>query len=96
MAIARALFSENEIIIFDEPTAAIDPTAELEIYNMLLQQCKDKTAIFISHRLGWAKNMDKILFIENGEISEMGTHEELLEKNGSYFEMYNMQALWYV
>lgn len=96
LAIARALFSENEIIVFDEPTAAIDPTAELEIYNMLLKLCKDKTAIFISHRLGWAKNMDKIIFIENGTIAEMGTHEELLKKNGSYSEMYNMQASWYV
>ncbi len=96
LAIARALFSENEIIIFDEPTAAIDPTAELEIYNMLLQLCKDKTAIFISHRLGWAKNMDKILFVEDGTIAEMGTHEELLDKNGLYYEMYNMQASWYV
>lgn len=96
LAIARALFSENEVIIFDEPTAAIDPTAELEIYNMLLQLCKDKTAIFISHRLGWVRNMDKILFIENGELSEMGTHEELLEKNGLYSQMYHMQASWYV
>lgn len=96
LAIARALFSENEVIIFDEPTAAIDPTAELEIYNMLLQLCKDKTAIFISHRLGWVKNMDKILFIENGELSEMGTHEELLKKNGLYSQMYHMQASWYV
>ena len=96
LAIARALFSENEVIVFDEPTAAIDPNAELEIYNMLLKLCKDKTAIFISHRLGWAKNMDKILFIENGKIAEMGTHEELVEKNGLYSEMYNMQASWYV
>lgn len=96
LAIARALFSENEVIIFDKPTAAIDPTAELEIYNMLLQLCKDKTAIFISHRLGWVKNMDKILFIENGELSEMGTHEELLKKNGLYSQMYHMQASWYV
>lgn len=96
LAIARALFSENEVIVFDEPTAAIDPNAELEIYNMLLKLCKDKTAIFISHRLGWAKNMDKILFIENGKIAEMGTHKELVEKNGLYSEMYNMQASWYV
>lgn len=95
LAIARALFSDSKIIIFDEPTAAIDPNSELEIYNMLLKLCEEKTAIFISHRLGWARNMDKILFVENGTIVEMGTHEELIEKKGLYSEMYNTQASWY-
>ncbi len=95
LAIARALFSDNDMIIFDEPTAAIDPNAELEIYNMLLRLSKDKTAVFISHRLGWAKNMDRIIFIEDGNIAESGTHEELVNKKGLYAEMYNLQASWY-
>lgn len=95
LAIARAVFSDAEIIIFDEPTAAIDPNSELEIYKLLLELCKDKTAIFISHRLGWAKNMDTILFIENGEIAEFGSHGDLIRKNGLYAEMYNIQSSWY-
>lgn len=95
IAIARALISDSELIIFDEPTAAIDPNSELEIYNMLMELCKEKTAIFISHRLGWAKNADKIMVINKGKIVEVGNHVELLKKEGQYAEMYNMQASWY-
>lgn len=96
IAIARALFSDSCFIIFDEPTAAIDPNAELEIYKMLIDLCSDKTAIFISHRLGWAKNADRIIVLGEGKVVENGTHEELIQKNGVYAGMYNLQASWYV
>lgn len=95
LAIARALFKNSDLIIFDEPTAAIDPNSELEIYNMLMEICKNKTAIFVSHRLGWAKNSDRIIVLDGGTVVEDGHHHELINKNGIYAKMYNLQASWY-
>lgn len=96
LAIARAMFHDSELIIFDEPTAAIDPVAEVEIFGKLMELCKGITAIFISHRMGWAKNADRIILIDQGKIAEEGTHEELIRKNGIYAGMYQIQAEWYV
>lgn len=95
LAIARALYNQADFIICDEMTAAIDPISEVEIYNKLLHVCKDKTAIFISHRLGWTKHADCIYVMEAGEIIEYGTHNELLSKASVYANMYNQQASWY-
>lgn len=96
LAIARAIFCNASLVIFDEPTASVDPVSELEIFQRLIQMCQDKTAIFISHRLGFARNADRIIVLEDGKIIEEGTHDELLVKRGKYSSMYHIQARWYV
>ncbi|WP_143186182.1 ATP-binding cassette domain-containing protein, partial [Paenibacillus sp. P3E] len=95
LAIARALFSDSNLLIFDEPTSAIDPKTEVEIMNNIFCLCENKTAIFISHRLGWAKNANRIIVIDNGRVIEQGTHTELINKLGAYYKMYSLQASWY-
>lgn len=87
LAIARAIFSNSELLIFYEPTASIDPNTEVEIFNNIIEMCQGKTAIFISHRLGWAKNANRIIVIDHGEIKEIGTHEELMALGGLYCSM---------
>ena len=96
VAIARALYRNSPIVILDEPTAALDPVAEFEIYNRFHQLVKDKTAIYISHRLSSCKFCDRIVVLEDKGIQEMGTHDELIEKNGLYAQMFHTQAGWYV
>ena len=93
--LARAICQEPEILILDEPTAALDPIAESEIYDEYAKLSKDKTAIFISHRLASTRFSDRILLIGNQGILEEGTHEELLQKNGVYAEMFEVQKSYY-
>lgn len=95
LALARALYKNGEIVILDEPTAALDPLAEAEIYESFNDLIGYKTAIYISHRLSSTRFCDAIAFFENGEILEYGTHEELLDKNGRYAEMFNIQSQYY-
>lgn len=95
LAICRAIFSDSDLLIFDEPTASIDANTEAEVFNNIIEICSNKTAIFISHRLGWAKNADRIIVIDAGKIEEMGTHDELISLGGVYSNMYNTQASWY-
>lgn len=95
IAISRAIAKESDIIIFDEPTSALDPLAEMEIFNLLRDVSKDKTIIMISHRLGVSKYADKICYIEDGSIVEQGTHDELINMNGKYRNMYDIQKKWY-
>jgi ATP-binding cassette subfamily B protein len=95
LAIARALYNDAELIVFDEPTSAIDPNAEMQIYTKLLEICQDKAAIFISHRLGWAKNVDTIYVMYNGRIAEVGHHQDLIDHKGIYASMYALQSSWY-
>ena len=96
VAITRALFRENaRVYILDEPTAALDPIAEANIYRNFASLTGDKTAILISHRLGVASVVDRILVFDKGKIAEDGSHAELMEKNGIYARMYRAQAKWY-
>ncbi|NLV76680.1 MAG: ABC transporter ATP-binding protein, partial [Tissierellia bacterium] len=95
LLLARALYKDGPISILDEPTAALDPIAESEIYEEYNEMTENKTAIFISHRLASTKFCNRILFLENGEIVEKGTHEELMEKNGKYREMFEIQSHYY-
>lgn len=95
IALARALYKNGEVIILDEPTAALDAIAEYNIYRKFDEMIGDKTAIYISHRLSSTKFCDVIAFFEDGEIKEYGSHEELLSKNGRYAEMFNIQASYY-
>jgi ABC-type multidrug transport system fused ATPase/permease subunit len=95
IALSRALFKDSDIIILDEPTAALDPETELYIFNKFLELVKDKTAIFISHRMASARMADRIIVMRNGEIVEEGTHEALIRKKEVYYKMYESQATWY-
>ena len=93
--LARAVYKDAPVLILDEPTAALDPIAESEIYDEYAKLSKDKTAIFISHRLASTRFSDRILLIGNQGILEEGTHEELLQKNGVYAEMFEVQKSYY-
>ncbi len=96
IAITRAAYRDNaKIMILDEPTAALDPIAEADLYQRFAELTKDKTTIFISHRLGISKIVDRILVFDEGRIVEDGSHAELMRKNGLYARMYHAQAQWY-
>ncbi|ABX43471.1 ABC transporter ATP-binding protein [Lachnoclostridium phytofermentans] len=95
IAIARALYKDGPFVILDEPTAALDPIAEAEIYENFSTIVEGKTAIYISHRMSSCKFCDNIIVIDGGNISERGTHEKLLKENGIYASLYNAQAQYY-
>jgi len=95
LAIARVFAKNSEICILDEPSSALDPMSEYEIFENMLKACEGKTVIFISHRLSSTVMADKIYMLEEGRIIEQGSHEELMSKNGKYAEMYHMQAKKY-
>lgn len=95
IAIARALYKDSPIVILDEPTAALDPISEAEIYNKFDTLVDGKTAIYISHRMSSCIFCDRILVFDNGQIAEIGNHQELLNKKGLYSEMWNAQAQYY-
>ena len=95
LAISRTHMSDKDILIFDEPASALDPIAELEQFMNIKNKVNGRTAILISHRVGFARLADRIILMNNGEIAEMGTHDELVEKNGLYAEFFDAQAQWY-
>lgn len=95
VAILRALFKESEIMILDEPTAALDPDAEKKIYESFQAFSKGKTAVYISHRLASARYCDKILVFKDGELCEQGDHESLMALGGEYKRLYQIQAGYY-
>ena len=93
--LAKSLYKDAPIIILDEPTAALDPIAENNMYLKYNELTQNKTSIYISHRLASTKFCDKIILLENAKIVEMGTHEELMLLNGKYAEMYKVQGKYY-
>lgn len=96
IALARALYKNAPFIILDEPTAALDPIAEYEIYSKFNEIVGDKTAIYISHRLSSCRFCDKIAVFDNGQVVQVGSHEELLtDENGKYYELWYAQAQYY-
>lgn len=96
IAIARALYKDAPFIILDEPTAALDPIAEAEIYSKFNDIVADKTAIYISHRLSSCKFCDEIIVFHEGTVIQQGTHTELVaNENGKYYELWNAQAQYY-
>ncbi len=92
LAIARAFYKDCPYIILDEPSANLDPISEYELNQAVINNARNKTIIFISHRLSTTKNADRIFMLENGKIIESGSHSELMELNGKYAEMFNLQA----
>ena len=96
LAIARALYKDAAFVILDEPTASLDPIAEHEIYSRFNDMVKDKTAVYISHRLSSCRFCDRILVFDDGQLVQDGSHEKLLENSaGKYSELWNAQAQYY-
>lgn len=96
LALARALYKDSPVVILDEPTAALDPVAENEIYNRFNSFVDNKTAIYISHRLSSCAFCNRIAVFDKSHLVETGTHQELLNANGKYSELWNAQAKYYV
>ena len=95
MMLARALYKDGPILILDEPTAALDPLAEHDIYMKYSTMTAGKTSVFISHRLASTRFCDRILYVEGGGIKEEGTHEQLLELGGGYASLFEIQSHYY-
>lgn len=96
LAISRGIYREHDIIVLDEPTASIDPIEEKNLYNKFSEVSRDKTLLLITHRLGSVKIADKILVMRDGEIVETGTFDELMDKQGYFYDMYRFQQQMYV
>ncbi|TCT17187.1 ATP-binding cassette subfamily B protein [Natranaerovirga pectinivora] len=95
IAIGRGFYRTHNLLVLDEPTAAIDPIEETRIYTQFAEMSKGKTSIIVTHRLGSAKIADRIIVMSHGNIIDIGTHDELIDKEGLYKTMYEFQAKWY-
>ena len=95
LVLARAIYKNGPILILDEPTSALDPIAENNVYLQYRTLTKGKTSIYISHRFASTRFCDRIILLENGVITESGTHEELMAGNGQYAHMYEVQSRYY-
>ena len=96
IVVARAFVKECPIKIFDEPSSALDPIAENELFDNIYESCRDNTLIFISHRLSSVQNADWVYLLADGTVKEEGTHRKLMEKKGLYADMYTKQAKNYL
>lgn len=96
LAIARVFYKKAGLMILDEPSSALDPIAEYQLNHAMLSATKDKTVIFISHRLSTTRLADRIIMLEQGRIVEQGSHSELLERDGKYAQMWRVQAGAYI
>lgn len=95
VAIARGLYRVHDVIILDEPTAAIDPIEETNLYRQFARLAKGKTAVIVTHRLGSARIADRIVVLKAGSIDDIGTHEQLIARQGFYAQLFRAQAKWY-
>lgn len=96
LAIARAIAKDAPVLILDEPSSALDPIAENKMFEAIFDSFRDKTVIYILHRLSSATFADRIYLLENGQIAEQGTHAELIALNGKYADMFHKQAEKYI
>ena len=96
LALARALYKDAPIVILDEPTAALDPIAENEIYSHFNSFVENKTTIYISHRLSSCQFCDNIVVFDNAKIVECGSHQTLINNNGEYTDLWNAQVKYYI
>jgi len=95
LGVSRAHMSDKEILVFDEPASMLDPISELEQFMNIKEKIEGRTAILISHRVGFARLADRVILLDNGEIIEDGAHDELMKLNGKYAQFFNEQAMWY-
>ncbi|HET6384545.1 MAG TPA: ABC transporter ATP-binding protein [Armatimonadota bacterium] len=95
LATARTYFRGAQLAVLDEPTAALDPEAEVEMYRQFSRICQARSVLLISHRLGCAQLAHRIVVLEKGQVVEQGTHEQLLKRRGLYHRMFEVQAQWY-
>ena len=95
LLLARALYKKAPVVILDEPTAALDPIAENELYQSYEELTEGRTSLYISHRLSSTRFCDRIFFLEDGRITEMGNHEALMAAKGAYAHMYEVQSHYY-
>lgn len=95
LALARAIYKNSPILVLDEPTSALDPIAEYELFSRLNDISKNKLTLYISHRLSSTKFCDKIVVLSDGEIAEIGSHNELMDRGGLYCELFTSQAKYY-
>jgi ATP-binding cassette subfamily B protein len=96
LSVARAFYKDSEILILDEPTAALDPIAEQEVFTQFSRLSEGKIAVFVSHKLSSAVSASKIVVIDGGTVAEVGNHEELMALGGKYYELFSTQARRYV
>lgn len=95
VAVSRAHMSDKEILIFDEPAAALDPIAEMNQFQAIREKIEGRTAILISHRVGFARLADRIMVLDAGRLAQLGTHDELMAQGGIYADFFREQAQWY-
>ena len=95
LALARALYKNAPIVVLDEPTSALDAIAEQRLYQRFDRMIGDKSAIYISHRLASTRFCDRVAMFKDGEMIEYGTHEALMEAQGEYARMFELQAQYY-
>ena len=95
LSFARALYKDAPLLILDEPTSALDPLAEADLYRRYAGEITDKTSVFVSHRLGSTRFCDRVVYMEKGRITEMGSHQELLKLGGAYAGLFETQSVWY-
>lgn len=95
VAVSRTHMSDKDILIFDEPASMLDPIAEMEQFFSIKKKLSGRTAVLVSHRIGFARLADRIIVIQNGALVEDGTHEQLIQKDGVYATLFNEQAQWY-
>jgi ATP-binding cassette subfamily B protein len=95
VAIARALFRDAPMVVLDEPSASLDPQAETDLFDLLQTMCEDRMVIFVSHRFATVRAADVVMVLDQGEVAEIGSHDELMAQRGLYRDLFELQAARY-